>query len=294
MAASPHIIDATAQDLPRLIELSRQQPVLVDFWADWCQPCKQMAPLLERLIEGYAGKLLLARVNADTEQGLVEQFGVRSLPTLKLLNQGQLVAELSGAQTEAALRDWLLPHIDPEAAEAAQLEEFVEQARAALAAGQADQVVPALQKLLAERPQVHSARALLADHLLAEGQLDAARSLLAEVTDEVDALKPYHARFALLEKLGEREGAMDTSLSELACAITASPVSPDNLYLYGMRAVAAGQFREGLEALLVMLRDHGSYQDGLARAALLEVFSCLAKGDPLASEFRRRMFNYLH
>lgn len=293
MAASPWIFDVGAQDLGRLVEQSRQQPVLVDFWADWCQPCKQLAPILERLVDGWQGKLLLARVNADAEPQLAAQFGVRSLPTLKLLSQGQLVAELSGLQTEAALRDWLLPHLDPAAAEAGEIEAFLQQARAALEAGQAGQVVPALQQLLAERPQAHAARALLADCLLTQGQVDDARSLLAEITEDVPELKPCHARLALLDKV-DGMAAGNQSLSSLAALAARADAGADDLYLYGLRAAASGQFRDGLEALLALLATHPGYRNGIARSALLDVFECLPKGDPLASEFRRRMFNHLH
>lgn len=292
MTASAWIFDATEQDVGRLIEQSRQQPVLVDFWADWCQPCQQLAPILEKLVAEYQGKLLLARVNADTQQQLAAQFGVRSLPTLKLLSQGQLVAELTGLQTEAAVREWLLPYLDPAAAEAGEIDAFLEQARAAFAAGQEEQVLSALQQLLSERPQVHKARALWVECLLRAARVDEARSALAEVTEEVDELKPLHARFALLEK--PELVACQTSLAQLAEQADKADAAPEQLYLYGMRAAAAGQFRDGLEALLRLLAEHRSFGDGLARSALLEVFACLPKGDALASEYRRRMFNYLH
>ena len=161
-----------------------------------------------------------------------------------------------------------------------------------MAAGQAAQVVPALQQLLAERPQTHGARALLIEVLLADGKLDEARSLLAEVTEDIEELRPLQARFALLDK--PEVTACDQTLAQLAEQAAKADADPQSLYLYGLRAAAAGQFREGLEALLRLLAEHRSYQDGIAKEALLSVFACLPKGDALASEFRRRMFNYLH
>ena len=118
--------------------------------------------------------------------------------------------------------------------------------------------------------------------------LDDAQSVLAEVTEDAEPLRPFRARFALLEKL---EGA-GQSLKELEARISRAP-SPEDLYAHGLQAAAAGQFKQGLESLLVLLRDHRDYKDGVARSALLEVFECLPKGDPLASEYRRKMFNYL-
>lgn len=292
MSSSQWIFDATEQDLPRLVELSRQQPVLVDFWADWCQPCLQLAPVLERVITTLQGKVVLFKVNADTQQSLAAQFGVRSLPTLKLLFQGQLVDELTGLQSEAALMAWLQPHVDPDAAEAEQIGDFLEQAKVAIDAGQGEQVVPALRQLLQDRPEAHAARALLFDLLLSLGQQDEARTLLAEVVDEVEALAPCHARLRLMDDLDP--AILAEPLDVLKQAASQPDAEPENLYRFALRTAVDGHFREGLDALILLLRDHRQYKDGLAQKTILQLLECLPKGSPLASEYRRRMFNYLY
>ncbi len=289
MQPNSTIIEATEQNIQQILEQSQQIPVIVDFWASWCQPCLQMAPILERLVNEYQGKVILAKVNADEQQMLASQFGVRSLPSLKLVYQGQLVSELDGAQTEGALRQWLAPVVDPEAAQQQQEEGFIEQVRMAIEAGHSEQAEGALRQTLEQSPDKHAIRALLVEFLLGEGRLDDAQSVLAEVTEDAEPLRPFRARFALLEKL-EGEGQ---SLNALAARI-ADNATADDLYAYGLQAAAAGQFQLGLEALLQLLRDHRDFKDGIARAALLEVFECLPKGDPLASEYRRKMFNYLY
>ena len=289
MQQPPNIIDVTPANLQQVLQASMQTPVIVDFWADWCQPCKQMAPLLEKLVRELDGRVLLAKVNADEQQEVAAQFQVRSLPTLKLVVQGRLVDELIGAQTESALRQWLAPALaesDPQAG----VEAFVEQIKLAIAHGHGTEAEAALRDALQHEPAQHAFRALLVEYLLGEGHLDEAQSVLAEIAEDVAELRPFRARFALLAELKE---AAPISLVELSARVAATP-TPDDLYQYGLRAAAAGQFEAGLGALLQMLRDHRDYGDGLARAALLKVFDCLPKGDPLASEYRRKMFNYLH
>ncbi|MCQ6263956.1 tetratricopeptide repeat protein [Alcanivorax sp. MM125-6] len=161
--------------------------------------------------------------------------------------------------------------------------------RQAIEAGHGGQAEQALRQTLSEQPDKHAFRALLVEYLLGEGRTDEAQSVLAEVVEDVEELRPFRARFALLEKL---EGGGE-SLHDLAARIESDP-TPEDLHAYGLRAAAAGQFQAGLDALLRLLRDHRDYKDGVARQALLEVFDCLPKGDPLASQYRRRMFTYLH
>ena len=289
MQQPSHIIDVTPANLQQVLQASMQTPVIVDFWADWCQPCKQMAPLLDKLVRELAGRVLLARVNADEQQAVAAQFGVRSLPTLKLVFQGRLVDELVGGQTESALRQWLAPVLaesDPEA----DAEAFIEQVKLAIAHGHGADAEAALRDALLHEPDRHGFRATLVAYLLGEGRLDEAQSVLAEIAEDVAELRPFRARFALLAELKQ---AAPVSLAELAARVAATP-SAEELYQYGLRAAAAGQFEAGLAALLQMLRDHREHDNGLARTALLKVFECLPKGDPLASEYRRKMFNYLH
>lgn len=291
--AEQFIIDVTEHNLAQVLERSRQVPVIVDFWADWCQPCQQMAPILEKIVQEQGGRVLLAKVNADEQQMVTGQFGVRSLPTLKLVFQGQLVAELTGLQTEAALREWLAPVLgDPEQDAAEQEQALIEQIRAAIEAGHGEQAEAALRQLLAESPDSHAIRAMLVEYLLAEGRAEEAQSVLAEVAEDAAELVPFRARLALLDELPQAS----QSLAELARQIEAAEGEQQAgaLYAFGLQAAAAGQFRDSLEALLRLLREHAGYQDGIARAGLLKVFECLPKGDPLASEYRRKMFNHLY
>lgn len=289
-ATEEYVVEVTEQNIQAVLEKSMQMPVIIDFWADWCQPCKQLTPVIEKIVREQNGALLLAKVNVDEQQVIAGEFGVRSLPTLKLVYQGRMVSELNGAHPEARLREWLAPVLgnggeDEEARE----DDFIEQVKMAIEAGHGERAEQALRQALQQEPDRHRLRALLVEYLLGEGRLDEAQSVLAEVAEDVEELRPFRARFALLEEL---EGA-STPLAELAERIRDEP-TPEDLYAFGLQAAAAGRFQEGLDALLQLLADHRAWKNGAAREALLKVFECLPKGDPLASEYRRKMFNYLY
>src|SRR5690625_1193723 len=111
-AMNEYIVDVTQNNAQQvLIEASYQRPVLVDFWAEWCAPCRTLMPLLEKLAREYDGALLLARVDCDSEQALAAQFGVQSLPTVILMKEGQPVDGFTGAQPEGTIRQFLEPHL---------------------------------------------------------------------------------------------------------------------------------------------------------------------------------------
>jgi putative thioredoxin len=158
-----------------LIEESMQRPVVIDFWADWCEPCKVLMPLLEKLATEYAGAFLLAKVNADDQQMIAQQFGVRSLPTVMVMRDGQPVDGFAGAQSEQAVREMLEKHL-PSPYEAALVE-----ANTMLEAGDAVGAVSILRGAYEESGRRHDIAMTLVHALIEARRLDDAQVLLDAV-----------------------------------------------------------------------------------------------------------------
>jgi len=283
-----YIVDLTEANFAEVIGRSRQLPVLVDFWADWCAPCKQLGPVLEKLAHEFRGAFILAKVNADHEQLITQQFGVRGLPTLKLVVQGQLAGELVGAQPEAAIRKLLAPHLGAPPPAADEAGDFHAQVLAAVQDGHVEDALAALGEHLRVKKDDHKSRELLAEILLQHNRLDDARRVLAEAPADVVELK--RAR-ALLAFAGRSQ-----QLPELAVLEARMQGSPDTAtrYHYAVRLITAARLEEGMDLLLDIFRKDRQYEDDIARKTLLEVFEMLGRDDPLAAQYRRRLANYLY
>ena len=173
MSDSPYVIEVTAQNYQQVvIEGSRQVPVLVDFWAEWCQPCKMLMPVLSKLAEEFQGKFILAKINTEQEQELAGQFGIRSIPTVKLFKGGQPVDEFSGALPEQEIRNFLDRHIPRES------DNHVVMAQQHLLQGDADTALEILNQALQQDPHNNNIKIGMAQTYAAMGQASVALELL--------------------------------------------------------------------------------------------------------------------
>ncbi|MBY5930105.1 co-chaperone YbbN [Halomonas sp. DP8Y7-3] len=283
-ADSDLIFDVDRSNIQQVLELSMRVPILLDCWAPWCEPCKNLMPVLEKLTREYRGTFLLAKLNIDDNQDIAGQLGVRSVPDVKLISQGGLVDHFQGALPEKDIREWLARYFPaPEDAPASP----EEQAEQALASGDTATARGIYQELSEQYPDHVAYRIQLAKVLVAEGSNDEARQLL-------DALAPEDRDGP--EARGVR-ASIEFSEEAPDAATLASlegRVDSEAHYQRALRQVADGDYENGLEGLLtVMKRDRG-YGDDLARKTLLRVFDALGADHPLTVSYRRKLFALLY
>lgn len=268
-----------------LIEESMQRPVVIDFWADWCEPCKTLMPLLEKLAAEYAGAFLLAKVNADEQQMIAQQFGVRSLPTVMVMKDGQPVDGFAGAQPEKAIREILEKYL-PSPYDAALVE-----ANAKLEAGDAAGAVALLRNVYEESGRRHDIAMAYTHALIEARRLDDAQALL-DAVPMVDQDGLYDQLLAQLSLV--REASRSPEMVALEAQLADDPQNLDLLEQIAVHYSAAGQFRDALESLLFILRSDINHKDGATKKALLDTIASLGKGDPLAAEYQRKLFSLLY
>ena len=289
MSATPFIFDVTdAQFEQWVIENSFHQPVLVDFWAEWCAPCKALMPLLAKITEEYQGELLLAKVNCDVEQNTVMRFGIRSLPTVVLFKDGQPVDGFAGAQPESAIRALLAPHVAQPPAPPADL---LEVARGYYAAGQASAAEETLRELLHEENENASALILYARCLAERGELAEADVVLKAVSGDGHKQELAAAR-AQLTFL--RQAADLPDVADLKTRLAQNAHDDEAAWQLAIHQLARQQYETALDALLRLFVRNRSYGDDLPRKTLVQVFDLLGNEHPLVTTYRRRLYQALY
>src|SRR5437868_285927 len=262
-----------------VLERSTEVPVIVDFWAEWCGPCKVLGPVLEKLADEYAGEFILAKVNVDENQGLAGAFGIQGIPAVKLFKDGDLASEFTGALPEPMLREFLSKFLP--SAEDKQTEE----ARTLEEQGKNDEAKAIYQTILASDP--NHGKALLGLGRLAMNDDDADKALeyldkISIVADERKEADRLIARLNLQSGAAENEAALREKLK----------AEPDNIatrFELAQALAGAEKYEEALREFLAIVKRDREFQDDGARKAMVQIFEVLGSDDPLTDKYRSEL-----
>ena len=268
-----------------LIDESFNRPVVVDFWADWCAPCKQLMPLLEKLADEYAGSFLLAKINADEQQGISQQLGVRSLPTVMVFKDGQPVDGFSGAQPETAVREMLQKHLpSPWDAKIAEATDLLDQ-------GDTSAALALLRAAWEESNKLLEITLAYAGALVEANRLDEAEEVLNEVR-LVDREAVHEQLMAQIEL--KREAGKSPEIEALESELASDESNHSVRVQLAVQLTTGAHYRDALEHLLAVLRADRDWNNGEAKRLYLDTIASIGKGDPLAAEYQRKLFSILY
>ena len=280
---SPHVLEVTAETFEQdVLEASRQAPVVVDFWAPWCAPCRALGPVLEKLAGEYGGRFRLAKVNTEENGELAQAFNVRSIPDVRAFRGGRQVDQFMGALPEPRVRAFI-EDVVPSPAEL----EWLRAAELRLA-GDLAAALAALRKALELNPQLHLARIDLAEVLMETGQHEEASTQLAGVPDDPD----WDARVASLRQAVAFAQA-GGSESDLSARVAADPGDLEARLALAGALAARKAWRDALEHLLEIVRRNKSWRDGEARKQMIAIFNLAAADEDLVGEYRRKLASVL-
>ena len=280
-----------------VVEPSMTRLVILDFWAEWCGPCKQLAPVLEKIAAEYAGKgVALAKINVDEERFIAAQFQVQSIPTVYALFQGKPVANLTNARSESQLRqvlDQLLAQLPVETGDDAQqdIAPLLAMGEDVLATGDGARAATIFAQIIEIAPDSASAHAGLIRALTNAGDLAQAREV-ANALPEAIAADPLIGQ--AISALTLAEDAPDESeLNTLRENARTNPADMDAQLAFASAAFAAGSREEAADALLAMIAADSAWNEGAARAKLLQIFEAIGLEDPWVAATRRRLSTIL-
>jgi putative thioredoxin len=287
MSESAYIHNVGAQDFQALvIENSYKQPVLIDFWADWCEPCKSLAPVLARLAEEYNGKFILAKVDTEKEQELAAHFGIKSLPTMKVIFNGQIAGERVGAISESEIRALIDPLIISES------DKVMDAAMAAHNEGRTQDALDLMNQALANDPANLDLKINIARLVMLQGDMKSASALLDSLSDEEsksDEAVKLRAKINLDTQL---EGL--PSMEQIESRLADNPEDLEALLDKSHHLSASGLYEQSMEILLEIMTIDRKFQDDAGRKGLLALFDMLGSEQQAVQKYRRKLFTLLH
>nr|VFK10770.1 MAG: thioredoxin [Candidatus Kentron sp. LPFa]VFK27292.1 MAG: thioredoxin [Candidatus Kentron sp. LPFa] len=287
MTASTFVFDANEQDFSEIVlENSNRVPVLVDFWAAWCAPCKMLAPILTRLAEEFNGAFIVVKVDTDEQRQLAARYGIRSLPTVKVFREGIVVDEFLGAQPEGVIRQILDRHIERES------DRVRAQAMALHEAGNTAEAIALIEGASASDPSNERVSLDLARLLIEAGQLAEADNVLRQLPSgrqmdsDIMALR-IRIKFSRIAKAAPL-------IEDLEGRLAKDAADCDAHYGLGARKAVEGDYKAAMEHFLDIMRKDRRFQDDAGRKGLLDIFSLIGDGNPLVNQYRTLMSSLLY
>ena len=285
------IIDVNAQNfMSEVIEASQNQAVIVQFWAPWCGPCKQLGPVLEKIVAG-SKNVKLARVNIDENQNIAAQMRVQSVPTVFGIIGGRPVDGFAGAQPESAVRQFVEKLVEM-APGAPDISALLEEGGQALADNQPEQAMMHFQNAMAQLPESLDALAGLIRALVLMGEVEQAREILDQL--EADRLERPEMREAISAvEIAEKGAGGSAEIDQLRAQINADPSDLQAHQDLALALFAASEQAEAMQVLLASVKTDPEWQEAAARTQLLEFFTALGPAHPDVIAARRKLSAYL-
>lgn len=281
----------------QVVEPSMKSLVILDFWAEWCGPCKALTPTLEKVAADYADKgVVLAKVNVDEEKFIAAQFQVRSIPTVYAMFQGQPVADLTSARSEGQLKqalDQILSQIpvQPQAADGEEEKQdiapLIAMGEDVLASGDGERAMGIFAQIVQMDPDNAAANAGLLQAMVATGHVAEAEAALAEMPPELAGDPAIESAKAAIELAKNRPD--DAALDALRKAAAERPADMDAQFEFAQAAFAAGSRDDAADTLLKMIESDPAWNEGAAKAKLLQMFEAVGLDDPWVASTRRRL-----
>ena len=269
----------------KVIAVSKQTPVVVDFWAPWCGPCQSLGPTLERVVDSYPGKVRLAKLNTDENPNLAYRYGIQGIPAVKAFIDGQVVDEFVGLLSERQVREFVQALIPSEA-------DRISQEAQSLEAADPDGAIRRYEEAL--KQSANHADSLIGKLriLIALNRTQEARTFF----NRLPATLQYHKEFPRLRALLDLAAARRSgpSLPELKARVEKEPDDPQALWDLAVRLAADGIYREAMETYLTLLKKDRKFKNEGARKAILQIFDIVGPRSPLAEEYREKMARILY
>jgi len=274
-----HVKDIDQQDFAReVVQRSEEVPVVVDFWAEWCGPCKTLGPALEKVAEEYGGAFELVKVDVDANQELASQFGIKSIPAVIAFKEGKPAAQFMGAIPESQIRQWvdvLLPTEE---------DHMVDRARDLVLDGDEEAAEQILRDVLERLPDHDDGATALASILISRGDTEEALIVLGKL--------PRTSEVERLEAAARVTAAQEIDVSAIERRLTENPEDDAARLELGQALAARGEYEPALDRLLDVVKAGGDLRDD-ARQAMVDVFGVLGSDHPLTVSYRRALANAL-